>query len=283
MGIATLGRARAAAARATSTQPPPTSLPPEPGVAETVAALAPAVPAEDVFPDERPPSVGLPATVPKTSTAVALPDDFDPSCFEGEWSSRDSVTKWLQVLGPKSPAALEPKFRDMLGHFIYDKDYPMGPELKVIVIGMQKYYREVTGYNSEVKGRRFRTSDEVRAAELDPGNREQVKEEVDVQMLVKATTDEMAEWCSIVNEEGEGFVPAQITARSWSLGYFIKPVRTDYTQGWLRGDTKQGYYTLTTSRQNIDTKGNYTFSIKAKPAGKLTPEFYAQVKALVAH
>ena len=138
MGIATLGRARAAAARATSTQPLPTSLPPEPGVVETVAVAATAAPVEDVFPDERPPSVGLPATVPKTSTAVALPDDFDPSCFEGEWSSRDSATKWLQVLGPKSPAALEPKFRDMLGHFIYDKDYPMGPELKVIVIGMQK-------------------------------------------------------------------------------------------------------------------------------------------------
>jgi len=219
---------------------------------------------------------GTTAVAPTDLPVPAVPDATSPAYrgVEGEWVARDQTIPFI-ALGQRTSAMAE-EHPEFIGRFIYDKSESLGETLTVIVTNMRKYYLEAVEFGSAEIPARFSTAADVRAAGMDPENKDEVVSVGDVDILVRATSESQYERCTLVDEADTGYYPARMTLRSSALSAFSGVVWRDLRGGWLKGDLCAGYYKLVSTKK-LNPKGHYYVPL-ARADGALTPAFRAKLR-----
>ncbi len=134
----------------------------------TLAAAQEPTPPPASPPAQAPVSVPAPAPAPSTAVAtqdtrVATDDQYNGvGGFEGEWNARDMATPYLSIVGKTSKAF--DTHPDWMGQFLYDKDYPLGTEIRVVFIRATKWFVEDLPFGGTQIPQRFARMADARAA-----------------------------------------------------------------------------------------------------------------------
>jgi hypothetical protein len=204
----------------------------------------------------------LPAKFTAQETAVAVPvATFSNPALEGEFTARDMSIPYLS-LGQKSGTLCD-DHPDWIGKWVYDKNTCLGPEIKVVILKLAKYYEEVTEFGGEDIPQRWDTVAEAKAAGVE------YKECATVDLLFDAPA-ELADAGMIGS-----LAPARMTVRSSSYGRVVGMVLKDLA-GWLKNDLAGGYYRMSVEKKSNGS--NSWFVPKLKADGKVAADVRQQIK-----
>lgn len=205
-----------------------------------------------------------------TSTAVGQPAGPSMGGFEGEYSAGDMATPYLQIMQKQSKNFDE--HPDWLGQWVYDKQVPLGEEIKVVFLRSAKSYIEKTEFGSEVIPQRFTQMQEARKAGF---NESDLQECADLDLLIEVdAASDGAEDLAFIIEEGKAYILARYSVRSTAYGKTVGILLKD-ASGFLTdrdangnrvGDLKNGFYMMSTDRRSNDKTSWYVPVLKT--AGK---------------
>ena len=255
MGVASFGRARASVARAEEKRA--VVIEPAPaGVTEVVTGKGEPALAVAVVPR------GGESLVPEEPRPLSSASGLGGvRGLEGEWSARDAAIPYIAI-GQRMSKFLE-EHPDWLGSLVYDKAEKLGGVCTVIVTSMRKYYEEDTEFGSGEIPQRFDSMEEARESGL------AIKDVVEADMFVLATTPEQYERCTLTDDDDTGYYPARMVFRSTGLSSFVGVLIRDLA-GWLKGSLDTGFYELRAVKKT-SPKGDYYVPV-AKATGRKLPE-----------
>jgi hypothetical protein len=215
------------------------------------------------------------ALVAPKATALAAPEapqtDYKGvGGFEGEFSAKDMATPYLGIF-QKSSKGFEDNM-EWLGQWVYDKEIPLGTDLKVVFLRAAKSYIEKTEYGSDQIPQRFTRMQDARAAGFNESN---LQEAADLDLLIEVdgTAEGVAELAHI-HDGDKSYILARYSVRSTAYGRTVGILAKD-SAGFLKGNLINGFYVLTAVKKTSD-KGTY-YTPQLKTAGRTSDELRAQI------
>jgi hypothetical protein len=264
------GAVPAAAAQQPAPAPQaPVAQQPAPQPAPVAQAPAPAPQPAPVAQTPAPTSTAL-----ATQGSAELADTEDKYAgiggFVGEWNSRHMATPYLSIVGKTSKAF--DAHPDWLGQWLYDKEYPLGNELRVVFLTSTLWFVEDLPFGTEKIPQRFARMGDARAAGF---NESTIKEQAELDLLIEVDAeDEGAADLAHIIEGNKGYVLARYTVQSTAFGKTASILAKDMS-GFLRGCLFGGFYTMTT-QQKTSPKGTYFIPV-LKTDGKTPDSLKAQI------
>lgn len=271
-GTATSGQPAPNAAPANqSVTPPVTAKPPAP---ETVLAAAQEPTKAPTVATAVDPSTPAPATasnvVPINSNTEMVTDDHYSGVggFEGEWTAKDMATPYLTIVGKTSKAFdVHPEW---IGQWLYDKEYPLGTELRVVFIRATKWFVQDLPFGSPQVPQRFARMADARAAGF---NESTLKDTAELDLLIEvdASAEGVSDLAHIIDGD-KGYILARYSVQSTAYGKTASILAKDMG-GFLKGNLINGFYQAVT-QSKTGPKGTYFIPI-LKTDGK-TPDSLRQ-------
>ena len=240
--------------------------------AALAAAQEPAKPAAPApAPAQPAPAAASEALAAPTPTALANDDQYSGvGGFEGEWSSRHMATPYLSIVGKTSKAF--DTHPDWLGQWLYDKEYPLGTELRVVFIRSKLWFVEDLPFGTTQIPQKFARMADARAAGFNESN---LKDMADIDLLIEVdlNVEGAADLAHIIEGE-KGYVLARYTVQSTAFGKTASILAKDMG-GFLRGSLINGFYKMSTF-QKVGQKGTYFIPI-LKTDGRTPASLKAQI------
>lgn len=258
--------AAAPAPAAKPAAPAPAKPAPKPAVVAPKPAPIPApAPVEEVLAAAEEPAVGT-GEAESESTEVATQNDGTVALanddeyagvggFIGEWSPKDMATPYLTIVGKTSKAF--DTHPEWLGQWLYDKEYPLGTQLRVVFISATKWFVEDLPFGTQQIAQRFARMADARAAGFNEGNLKDTAE-LDVLLEVDASLEGVGELAHII-EGDKGYILARYSVQSTAFGKTASILAKDMG-GFLRGVMFSGFYTMET-QVKTGQKGTYYIPI----------------------
>lgn len=236
--------------------------------AALAAAQEPARPASPAPAAPEPDTAALAAPAP---TTLANDDHYSGvGGFEGEWTSKDMATPYLSIVGKTSKAF--DAHPDWLGQWLYDKEYPLGTELRVVFIRATKWFVEDLPFGTTQIPQRFARMADARAAGF---NESTLKDTAELDLLIEVDLNvEGAADLAHIIEGDKGYVLARYSVQSTAYGKTASILAKDMG-GFLRGSLINGFYKMTTF-QKVGQKGTYFIPV-LKTDGKTSDSLKAQI------
>lgn len=187
-------------------------------------------------------------TVAAASPAVPIPG------LDGEFTAADITKPFLSVVSKQSKIMdTHPEF---MGKFLYDKTHCLGDVIRVIVVGMKKYYEEqLEEDDRDSIPQRWDTSAEAKASGL------QYRDVADIDLVIEDQTNELSDLARF-EHKGKFYLPARTTVRGGAYRNTIGIILRDVT-GWLGRVFHSGYYEWTTEKKSNDRTTWYVPVVKA--------------------
>lgn len=143
----------------------------------------------------------------KTSKSTAVTTSSGIEGFNVDLTPDDFDIPTLKILHPMSKEFSD--FSEAMGQFLYSGQYPLGKEIEVVIIDVNKKYQEVTDGDDDDFGETFDTQEEARAEGV------RVRPFGIVDMLIAIPDDSDAADVATVDSEDDGlFVVARWYLRS---------------------------------------------------------------------
>lgn len=213
------------------------------------------------------PTPNLPAVVEPTESDI-VPADFYAGIgnFEGEWSSKDMSTPYLSLVGKMSEVF--DSNPDWLGQFLYDKQYPLGTEIRVVFLRATRWFVEDLPFESEKVAQRFSRMADARAQGFNEAN---LVDAADLDLLVEVDASiEGVEDLAHIVDNGRAYMLARYCVRKSSFSRTAGILAKDMG-GFLRGNLINGFYKISVSSKPSPKGGGNYYVPTLKTDGK-TPE-----------
>ena len=239
---------------------------PAPVVATPTPAPVVAAPAPVATPN-------LPAVVEPTESDI-VPADFYAGIgnFEGEWSAKDMSTPYLSLVGKMSEVF--DSNPDWLGQFLYDKQYPLGTEIRVVFLRATRWFVEDLPFESEKIAQRFSRMADARAQGFNEAN---LVDAADLDLLVEVDASiEGAEDLAHIIDNGRAYMLARYCVRKSSFSRTAGILAKDMG-GFLRGNLINGFYKISVSSKPSPKGGGNYYVPTLKTDGKTPDSLKSQI------
>jgi len=174
--------------------------------------------------------------------------------LDGEFTAADITKPFLSVVSKQSKIMdTHPEF---MGKFLYDKAHCLGDQIRVIVVGMKKYYEEqLEEDDRDSIPQRWDSSAEAKASGL------QYRDVADIDLVIEDQTSELSDLARF-EHKGKFYLPARTTVRGGAYRNTIGIILRDVT-GWLGRVFHSGFYEWTTEKKSNDRTTWYVPVVKA--------------------
>jgi len=195
-------------------------------------------------------AVREPAAVAVSGSAGAAPIPG----LDGEFTAADITKPFLSVVSKQSKIMdTHPEF---MGKFLYDKTHCLGDQIRVIVVGMKKYYEEqLEEDDRDSIPQRWDSSAEAKASGL------QYRDVADIDLVIEDQTNELSDLARF-EHKGKYYLPARTTVRGGAYRNTVGIILRDVT-GWLGRVFHSGCYEWTTEKKSNDRTTWYVPVVKA--------------------
>lgn len=244
--------------------PPPPPLPtpaPAPSLAPAVAAVASRDEDEQIEP------VGADTAITVNGNYIGV------GGFEGEWSAKDMATPYLSMVSKMSK--IFDDHPEWLGQFVYDRQYLLGPSIKVVFLRATKAFMEDVEYGSEKIPARFSSSADYKAAGF---NSQQIVEVADLDLLIQVPADaEGAADLAHIVDGPDAYLLVRYPVRSTAFGRTASILAKDMN-GFLKGALFNGFYDLYVSEKERRQGGGKYHVPNLRTAGATPDSLRAQIR-----
>ena len=256
----------AAPAPAAAAAPAPVAPPPAPAPVAQAPSLAPAVVDRDDDEEQIEP-VGADTAITVNGNYIGV------GGFEGEWSAKDMATPYLSMVSKMSK--IFDDHPDWLGQFVYDKQYLLGPSIKVVFLRATKAFMEDVEYGSEKIPARFASSADYKAAGF---NSQQIVEVADLDLLIQVPADApgAADLAHVV-DGADAYLLVRYPVRSTAFGRTASILAKDMN-GFLKGALFNGFYDLFVSEKERRQGGGKYHVPNLRTAGVTPESLRAQIR-----
>jgi hypothetical protein len=240
--------------------------------AKTTGVATAVSPATLPPPPPNPTNITTPAPGVVPAGAELVTDDHYSGVggFEGEWTSKDMATPYLTIVGKTSKAF--DTHPEWMGQWLYDKEYPLGTELRVVFIRATKFFVEDLPFGTQQVAQRFSRMADARAAGF---NESTLKDTAELDLLIEVDLAiEGASDLAHIIEGDKGYVLARYSVQSTAYGKTASILAKDMG-GFLKGNLTNGFYVMSTF-QKTGQKGTYYIPV-LKTDGKTTDSLRAQI------
>lgn len=220
------------------------------------------------------------SVVPATGGAVGVPDSFfHNEGMEGDIDRSDIKMPRLALGQNVGPLTNELGFKP--GDFVFNKEVALGPNIKVTLVRISKYYLQDLPFGSEEMPLFFKTADDARRAghlsiqdkySMDKEARKDhkfFKPVLDADVLIEGYAT--AEYSSFpLDFNGTPYALARWSLQSTAYSRVGKQFITDGTMA-LKSGLSTKHYTVSAKREKLGA--NFVFVPTARLAGKNSDEF----------
>jgi hypothetical protein len=161
---------------------------------------------------------------------------------------------------------------EWMGQWLYDKEYPLGTELRVVFIRATKWFVEDLPFGTQQVPQRFARMADARAAGFNEATLKDTAE-LDLLIEVNAAAEGVSDLAHII-EGDKGYILARYSVQSTAYGKTASILAKDMG-GFLKGNLINGFYQMVT-QSKTSPKGTYFIPI-LKTDGKTSDGLKQQI------